>query len=113
MSDEIRLDGVGVSSTVLETIVMLAAQTVEGVASVGGGQKLAGLVKKGASHPVVVTLDDEGALSATVRLTIEYPRPLKQVAESVRLAVTEALSSQTGQPVASVDVFVDGVTFDE
>lgn len=112
MTDELRLKGIGVAPGVLETIVSLAAEGVEGVESVGGAG-LAGLVQKGPGKNLSVSVDEAGVLSATVHVTLRYGIPLHETAAKVQAAVAEALTSQTGQPVSGVDVYVDGVVFVE
>ncbi len=114
MSEEITLDGIGVAPGVLETIAQVSAQSVDGVAqivSAGGG--LAGLVPKGPARGVTVEVGEDGALAASVHISALYGRPLREVATDVQRAVTDALLTHTGQTVASVDVFVDGVVFPE
>ncbi|HHJ98912.1 MAG TPA: Asp23/Gls24 family envelope stress response protein [Actinobacteria bacterium] len=112
MSEEITLDGIGVAPGVLETIAQVATQSVEGVAAIvlaAGG--LAGLVPKGAARGVVVEVGEGNELTASVRISASYGRPLREVATEVQRAVTDALLTHTGQAVASVDVYVDGVVF--
>lgn len=112
MSEEIRIDGLGVAPGVLDTIVTLAAESVTGVAGIGGAG-LAGLVgKKSKGKAVDVALEDD-ALKAVVHLQVRYGEPLHAVARGVQQAVAEALESQVGKPVTSVDVFVDGIVFDQ
>ncbi len=112
MSDEIRLEGLGVAPGVLETIVTLAAGSVEGVAHVGT-PGLAGVVKKkGAAKSVEFDMGEDG-MSVAVHVHAEYGRPLRAVARAVQEAVADALESQVGNDVASVDVFVDGIVFAE
>lgn len=115
MSDEIRLDGLGVAPGVLDTIVTVAVEGVEGVAAVGA-PGIAGLVqsaRKGAARAVDVCSDEEGALSATVHIQVVYGHKLKEVATAVQRAVAEAVESQVGVEIAAVDVFVDGIVFVE
>jgi uncharacterized alkaline shock family protein YloU len=112
MTDELRLEGIGVSPGVLDTIVTMAAGSVEDVAVVQAGG-LAGFVKGAAKRGPAVTIDENGAMTATVHVTLRYGRPLHVVAAQVQQAVAEALASQTGQPVTAVDVFVDALVFDE
>lgn len=115
MPDEITLDGIGVASGVLETIAQVAAEGVDGVATIPGTTGgLAGVVKKGSpSRGLIVEVGDDGALTASVRIAATYGRPLREIASDVQRAVTDALLSHTGQDVATVDVFVDGVVFPE
>lgn len=115
MSEEIRLEGLGVSPGVLDTIVTVATEGVAGVASVGSSG-LAGLVqgaRKGAARTVDVVTDDERRLVVSVHVNVVYGNNLRDVGCAVQAAVTEALSSQVGVEVASVDVFVDGLVFSE
>ena len=115
MSDEIRLEGLGVAPGVLDTIVTVAAECVEGVAAVGA-PGIAGLVqkgRKGASRAVDVTVDEAGALSATIHVQVLYGARLREVASAVQSSVRDALVSQVGVEVACVDVFVDGLVFPE
>lgn len=114
MSEEISLEGMEVAPGVLETIALLAAEGVDGVASVPGASSgLAGLVQKGASRPVLVHVNEGGTLVASVRISAFYGRPLREIAADVQRAVTDALLTHTGQQVATVDVYVDGVVFPE
>lgn len=116
MSDEIRLEGLGVAPGVLETIVTVAAADVEGVASVGA-PGIAGIVQKGArkgtARPVDVTVDDDSRATVSIHLRVEYGQRLREVACAVQAAVADALVSQVGVDVAAVDVYVDGLVFAE
>lgn len=116
MSDEIRLEGLGVAPGVLDTIVTLAVESVDGVAAVGA-PGIAGLVqkgaRKGAARAVDVTVSEESAVSATVHIQVVYGRNLREVANQVQIAVADAVKSQVGVEVEAVDVFVDGIVFGE
>ncbi len=116
MTEEIRLEGLGVAPGVLDTIVTLAAEGVEGVAAVGA-PGLAGLVQKGSrkgqARAVDVIIDEAEQLSVTVHIQAEYGCKLRDVAAAVQAAVIEALASQVGTEVGCVDVFVDGLVFAE
>ncbi|MDZ4655499.1 MAG: Asp23/Gls24 family envelope stress response protein [Coriobacteriia bacterium] len=113
MSDEIRLEGLGVAPGVLETIAALATQSVDGVVSILGTQGLAGLVPKSGARGVVVSVVEDGSLHVVLHLTVRYGTPLREVAIAVQRAVGDALLTQTGQKVAAVDVFIDGIQFEE
>lgn len=116
MSDEIKLEGIDLAPGVLDTIVTLAAQSVEGVAAVGAAG-IAGLVQKGvakgAARAVDVCADEDGSVSVTVHIQVLYGQQLKVVAEGVQCAVGDAIVSQVGVPVSEVDVFVDGLVFEK
>lgn len=113
MSEEITLDGIGVAPGVLETIALVAAEGVDGVAGIPGAAGIAGLVQKGNARGVCVQVNEDDTLVAAVRISAVYGRPLREIAGDVQRAVTDALLTHTGQKVASVDVFVDGVVFPE
>jgi uncharacterized alkaline shock family protein YloU len=114
MSDEIRLDGLGLAPGVLDTIVTLAAKQVEGVVAVGA-PGIAGLVAKGkgaAAKPIEIEMAEDATLNLGVHLTLAYGMPLHDVARSVQESVADAISSQVGVKVGAVDVFVDSIVFD-
>ena len=104
MSDEIRLEGLGVAPGVVDTIVSMAAQQVEGVADIGTGRR--------ASKCIEVTMADDGAATVSIHISIVYGHNLRQVAQRVQKDVADAFKSQVGVPVAAVDVYVDGIVFE-
>lgn len=114
MSEEIRLEDIGVAPGVLETIVTVAIEGVEGVADVTSAQGgLAGLVQKGPSRGVCVDLAEDGSLKVSVHVSAKYGRPLREIAAEVQRVVTDALLTHTGQAVSAVDVYIDAVVFPE
>lgn len=116
MSDEIRLEGLGVAPVVLDTIVTVATEACEGVAAVGASG-IAGLVqkgaRKGAARAVDVVTAEDGAVSVTVHVQVFHGVKLREVARCIQESVADALVSQVGVEVAAVDVFIDGLVFDE
>lgn len=110
MSEEIRLEGLGIAPGVLDTIVQQAVQTVDGVVAIEG-RGVAGLVGKAGGIDVEVS--EDAALSVAVHVTLAYGVPLQGVAREVQAAVAEALESMVGRAVGSVDVYVDGVSFEQ
>jgi uncharacterized alkaline shock family protein YloU len=113
MTDEMRLNGMGIAPGVFETIAAHAACSVEGIVSVDGGQSLAGLVGKTAGRGIEVEQSDDGSLTVSLHVSVAYGRPLHDVGRAVQEAVTSALESMTDQEVTAVDVFVDHVAFTE
>lgn len=116
MSDEIRMDGLGVAPGVLDTIVTLAAGEVPGVAAVGA-PGIAGLVQKGArkgnARAVDVCAAEDGSIAVTLHVQVTHGEKLHQVGDAVRAAVADALESQVGLRVTGVDVYIDAVVFPE
>jgi len=116
MSDEIKIDGLGIAPGVLDTIVTFAVESVDGVAAVGAGG-LAGLVQKGSrkgtSRAVDVCVSEAGEISVTVHVQVIYGHKIKEVASAIQAAVADAVTSQVGVDIAAVDVYVDGIVFAE
>jgi uncharacterized alkaline shock family protein YloU len=48
-----------------------------------------------------------------VHISVHFGTPLRSVAGAVQGAVADALLTQTGHAVSSVDVFIDSITFPE
>ncbi len=110
-STGLKFEGLDVAQGVLETIVTLAAEAVDGVACVDG-TGLAGLMQKaGVSKPVEISVGDDGRFAVTVHLTVDHGRPLRTVAADVQGAVADALVAQTGITASSVDVWIDSIAF--
>lgn len=116
MSDEIRLEGLGVAPGVLDTIVTVATESCDGVVAVGA-PGIAGLVqkgaRKGAARAVDVVTAEDGQVSVTIHVQVRYGMKLREVARCVQEQVSDALVSQVGVEVAAVDVFIDGLVFEE
>ena len=117
MSSELRIAGMGVSKSVVTTIVGAAAEKVEGVASVYGKDIASGLIAMLTSKPqpttnaVECTVTDDDAVAITVRLAVFFGYPFTKLAADVREAVAAAVDAQIGVRVASVDVCIDELVF--
>jgi uncharacterized alkaline shock family protein YloU len=98
---------------VLEAIAGIAASSVDGVTELAGPAGARGARGKRA-HARGVTVDlADAALSAKLHVVVKYGLPIHEVGCEVQRTVADALLRMTGTPVDSVEVFVDGVTFDE
>lgn len=104
--DKFEFADFSVEPQVLEEIAAMAAGKVDGVSSLAGG--LAGRRKKSAG---VTASRADDHIEIEVHLVAEYGRPLKEVARKVQSAVSEAVESMVGRPVATVHVFVEGLIF--
>ena len=115
---ELNLDGMAIAPGVVETIVSIALSDVEGVASIGSTnaanrgirQVLGG---KPSTQGIEIEADDEGKLQVSVHLDVYYGQVLPDVADRVRAAIADAVASQVGAEIASVDVYIDGIQFAE
>lgn len=107
--DKLILDGLTVAPNVIDTIVRLATEQVEGVAGVGGSVSL----RKGSSRAVDIKVNESGRLILDVHIQALYGAKLHQVAADVKLSVHDALSVQVGTTPEEVNVFIDGLVFVE
>lgn len=111
---DLNVDGMAIAPNVVETIVSIAVGEVEGVASVGSasaGSLRSMLSGKSSVSGIEITSDDEGKLCVAVRINVYYGHALPELAAKVRSAVADAVASQVGMKVGSVDVYVDGIQF--
>ena len=115
--DELSISGIGISRRVIATVVSLAAERVEGVASVGGNAALASslisvFTKKSLDPCQAVEAEVAGdRLHITIHLAVFYGYPFTELAANVRSAVAECVEEQIGVKVASVDVCIDSLVF--
>lgn len=112
MSD-LRLDGMALADGVVETIVGIALQNIEGVAAIGSGPAgiLGALGAKQTVAGIGVVSNDDSTLTVEVHIEAKYGYPLPEIATRVRNAIADAVQSQVGVQVSSVDVYIDGIQF--
>lgn len=123
MSD-VRLDAtsngtVYFVSDVLATIAGLAVTEVEGVANTvsGNGSFVDMFARKAQSNSKNLTrgikVDVVGNdVTVNVTIIVEYGSPVPEVASSIQENVKKAIETMTGMNVKSVDVHVQGVSFE-
>lgn len=111
---ELNIDGAAVAPGVVETIVSLAAQSVDGVASVGD-PTTSGIMSiiggKPSTQGIEVDTDEDGALLVSIRLFVKNGFVLPDLAANVRRAIDDAVTSQVGMKTAAVDIYIDGIQF--
>ena len=106
-----------IAESVVAKIASLAAQEVEGVASLGGSiaGALAGVVGriKGDEHKTAGVGVEVGTKQAAVdiSMTASYPASINQVAEGVRRNVIERIQNMTGLEVVEVNIAVIDLAF--
>lgn len=116
MESELVISGIGVSKSVVATIVSMAAGHVEGVASVGENAIASGLISVFTARPVsnepsVESYVQDDKLMLTIRLSVFYGYPFTKLAADVRSSVAAAVSSQMGVEVGRVDICIDNLVF--
>lgn len=112
MSD-LNIEGMAIAPGVVETIISIAVSDVDGVASVGSAGGIKGVLAGGKPSTqgieVVPTEDDQ--LAVTVHIEAQYGYALPEMAENIRQSVADAVLTQVGVGVSSVDVYIDGLQF--
>ena len=113
---DLNIEGLAIAPGVVETIISLAARDVEGVAGIGdlttnGIRTFIG--GKPSTQGIDVDMDENNELHVSIRLVVESGHVLPDVAANVRRAIADAMSMQVGATVGSVDVYIDGIQFED
>ncbi len=115
MSD-LNVKGMKLADGVVETIVSIAVKDVEGVAAVGTSAPsglLSAFQQKADTSGVVATSEDGNDLHIAIHVDVYYGYKLPKIAQDIREAVADALETQVGVKADSVDVYIDGLRFNQ
>jgi len=107
---ELNVDGMALAPGVVETIVSIAANEVEGGPSTTSGLRSV-FGSKPSTQGIDITVDEEDKLHISIRVDVYYGYVLPDLAANIRQAISDAVTSQVGIPVGSVDVYIDGMQF--
>ncbi len=66
---------------------------------------------KPSTQGIDIAVDDEDKLHVAVRVDVYYGYALPDIAANLRQAIADAVTSQVGVQVSSVDVYIDGMQF--
>ena len=114
MSNELSVEGMSIAPGVVETIISIAANEVDGVASVGSfatSSIRSMLAAKPSAAGIEVDVDDDGRLRITIHVEVYYGYVLPEVAANLRQSVADALLVQVGLEAAAVDIFEYALQF--
>ena len=107
---------VSFATGVVETIAGLAAQEVEGVASMASvSTGLADMFTRKSTRNLTkgVRVDiNGGTVAVDVTIVVEYGSPIPDVAKSIQENVKKAIETMSGLDVRNVDVHVQAVSFE-
>lgn len=107
-------NGMDIAPDVLDTIVALALNDVEGIASVGvASSKIRSFFSKQEVQGVTVSQVSDSAIDVSVVLTVFDGYSLNKIASDARKAIADAILSQAGYTVNRVDIHVDGILFQD
>ena len=109
--DQIKID-----LQVLEVILGISAQKVDGVAGMRGGLK-SGLSRvfgrEDRGKGVAVSVDEDGELTADVYVYLKYGVNVPAVAGKIQETLKQQLTQMTDMNLKSIDVHVVGLVFPE
>ncbi|ARR36992.1 Asp23/Gls24 family envelope stress response protein [Lactobacillus delbrueckii] len=109
--DQIKID-----LQVLEVILGISAQKVDGVAGMRAGLK-SGLSRvfgrEDRGKGVAVSVDEDGELTADVYVYLKYGVNVPAVAGKIQKALKQQLTQMTDMNLKSIDVHVVGLVFPE
>lgn len=113
---DLNIDGMAIAPGVVETIISMAARDVDGVSSVGD-PTTSGIVSifgggKPSTQGIEIESGDDDELNISVRLHVKSGYVLSDLAANVRQSVADAIETQVGAKVGSVDIYIDGIQFD-
>ncbi len=118
MDEELKFADLMVASEVVETIVKLSAEKVEGVACVGLPTDINNMFSffsprkpSASTAPAVSVRVDGNDLDIVIHLTVFFGYPFVTLADEVRKAVVASVTSQVGAHVSRVDVSIDAMVF--
>ena len=109
------------ATDVIATIAGLAATEVEGVASMAGTAASSSLAdiftrknqsSKSLTKGVRVDLGENNAVTIHLTIVVDYGTPIPEVAGNIQENVKKAIETMSGLTVSSVDVHVQGVSFE-
>ena len=113
---DLNIEGMEIAPNVVETIISLAAQSVEGVVSIGDPATSGILSIIGGGKPstqgIEIDTDENGDVLVSLRLHVKSGQVLPELAANVRKAIADALNSQVGVKVGAVDIYIDGIQFE-
>ena len=109
-------DQIKIALQVLEVILGISAQKVDGVAGMRGGLK-SGLSRvfgrEDRGKGVAVSVDEDGELTADVYVYLKYGVNVPAVAGKIQEALKQQLTQMTDMNLKSIDVHVVGLVFPE
>jgi uncharacterized alkaline shock family protein YloU len=116
LSGNDEVDQIKIDLQVLEVILGISAQKVDGVAGMRAGLK-SGLSRvfgrEDRGKGVAVSVDEDGELTADVYVYLKYGVNVPAVAGKIQEALKQQLTQMTDMNLKSIDVHVVGLVFPE
>ena len=113
---DLNIDGMAIAPNVVETIISMATRDIDGVASVGdpttSGIRSIFTGGKPSTQGIEIETGEDDELIVSVRMYVKSGYVLPDLAADVRQAVADAIETQVGAKVGAVDIYIDGIQFD-
>ena len=102
---------VKIADDVVAVIAALAAQEVEGVATMAGGigKKIMGYVGRRSANTGVRVDVNDGKVNAYIAINIKYGNSIPEVSKRVQEKVKSAIENMTGFNVETVNIRVENI----
>lgn len=115
MTDVSKKPSMSLAPGVVDTIISITANGLDGVSSIGtpAGGFFARLAKRPSTSGIDTKMNDDGKLEITLHLIAKYGFSLTDLAVALREAISEALIVQVGVEVERIDIYVDGIAFEK
>lgn len=115
MTERLNSNGMSVAPGVVDTIIAIAAEEVDGVVSIGqtaSSSLRSRIAGKAGRAGIETVIEPDGKLGITLHMEVMHGYVLPELAAKVRQSVSDALLVQVGVETAYVDIYVDGITFE-
>jgi len=110
------LGEIRINHTVVANIVRIAAMSVPGVHTVGGG-RFEGIAdmfgKKEGERGVRVSVDEGGNYEIEVRVLLDFGVELAKTGGQIQQAIRDEVSKMTSKDVSRIDITIGGVHVSE
>lgn len=108
-------DNVTYKKKVIFSIVSLATQEINGIASISRNytSMVKGLVNKKYNKGIIIDFDKNGKVNISVFVNVKFGYPVKDVAFRVQENIKQSVESMTEYKVGLINVNVVSVTFNE
>lgn len=115
MSENLDAKGMSLAPGVVDTIITITANEQDGVASVGSFSTsgIRSMLQSRPSTSGVETKVEDGKLTVILHIEVYYGYVLPELADNLRKAISDALLVQVGMEVNRIDIYIDGIQFDQ
>ena len=111
----LNANGMTLADGVVETVISLAVQNIEGVTAVGTspvGGILSAVRNKPSTQGIEITPLEDGSIAVVVHIAVQFGVVMPELADKIREAIVDAVLTQVGMTVSAVDVDIDAISFE-